>query len=170
MPREVDPVFVKMDELSSMSRLQDVAFLLGADRSARIERMLRVCSRLDPGAYLLGFGPSNGGVLPLTVDEVVLGRLPTPGEQVPASVVDYAVNDSIWLGPREVSRVHARIVRMTEGKTVRHRLEDLQSTTGTFLNGRALTAGGEGEILTHGDVISLGPSRVTSFVFFVVPR
>jgi len=62
-------------------------------------------------------GPEKGKVFPLERDETVIGRL--------------AYCDVI-LPQKNISRQHARLVRSGS----EHYLEDLDSTNGTFLNGK----------------------------------
>jgi pSer/pThr/pTyr-binding forkhead associated (FHA) protein len=46
---------------------------------------------------------------------------------------------------------------------------EMESTCGTFVNGRRLE-GDNGQALAHGDVISLGPSQVSTYLFLVKPE
>ena len=83
---EIDPILLKLDQLISLSRLKEIAFIVSTDLTLRISKMAEVLKQLRPGAYLLGTGPSTVGIIPLTVDEVVLGRLftgPVP-RRIPA--------------------------------------------------------------------------------------
>ena len=91
----------------------------------------------------------------------------TPLEEPSDGVVDYAVADTLYFGPRETSRLHAKIVRRWKESAPMYALMDLASTCGTFVNGRCLE-GDVGHSLTHGDVISLGSSQVSTYVFYVV--
>ncbi len=160
---EVDPIFIKLDQLISISRLHEMALIMNLDRRERIARMMLVIRQLRQGAYLLGTGPSTVGIIPLTVDEVVLGRAATPAEKPAETVVDYFVADTMYFGPCEVSRVHAKIVRNGDVYT----LLDLNSTCGTFANGEPVLPDGDGQPLSHGDVLSLGPSQISTYMFFV---
>ena len=63
---------VSVDRLIVESRLRDVSLIAQSDRSDRVRTVAAIISRLRAGAYLLGCGPYCCGVLPLTVDEVVL--------------------------------------------------------------------------------------------------
>jgi hypothetical protein len=81
--------------------------------------------------------------IPLVSGENILGRHPDAQVRVDQTAV---------------SRRHARIT-IRAGRTV---LEDLKSRNGTFLQKRRLTAPAE---LQDGDVISLGPVRMTFRVF-----
>lgn len=103
------------------------------------------------------------GIIPLTVDEVVIGRAATPGEEPSDVVVDYRAADTMYLGPDEVSRVHAKIRRRATPDGPEFRIVDADTTCGTFVNGAAV--GDEGQVLEHGDAVSLGPSNVSTYVF-----
>jgi len=167
---EIISVAVETDRLILESRLRDISLIAQSDRSDRVGAISAVISKLRPGAYLLGCGPYCCGVLPLTVDEVVLGRPPSPLEALPDSVVDYTLNDAVWMVPREASRVHAKITRTRcDDSTVEYRILDLASTCGTFVNGTRIDSDGDGQPLGHGDVISLGPSQINTYVFYERP-
>ena len=71
--------------------------------------------------------------------EIVIGRHPT---------------DEIFIDDPTVSRVHAIITL----RRVRYYIEDQQSKRGTLLNGQPLT---KAELLSHGDVITIGPVELT---------
>lgn len=163
----IEQAAAKMDSLIGMSRLQELAVIVGLDRQARIAKLAEALTRLRPGAYLLGTGPSTVGVFLLSVEEVVLGRMATPGEEPSGQVVDFVVNDCLYLAPHEVSRAHAKIARQVDSGGVSYRLTDLRSTCGTFVNGEQLQPSVEGRVLSHGDVISLGPRQVSTYMFFV---
>ena len=166
---DIDPIYMRMDELISLSRLQELALIVNSDRAERIARMMLVLSALQPGAYLLGTGPSTVGIIPLTVDEVVFGRLATPIEQPSETVVDYAVVDTLYFGPCEVSRVHAKVVRRNAHHGIRYAVVDLGSSRGTFVNGQAVAPDGDGTTIKHGDVLSLGPSQINTYMFYQWP-
>ncbi|OPX21644.1 MAG: hypothetical protein B1H04_06290 [Planctomycetales bacterium 4484_123] len=151
----------------SISRLNELAVIMNVDRSDRVGMMLATLQRLPAGAYLLGTGPSTVGIIPLTVDEVVLGRAATPLEEPSATVIDYAVADTLYFCPREVSRVHAKVVTRGTGPEAEHRVIDLNSTRGTFVNGQQISPGEPGAPLSPGDVLSLGPSQVSTYLFYV---
>jgi hypothetical protein len=104
-------IAVAVDRLILDSRLRDIALVAQMDRADRVSVVATVISKLDPGAYLIGCGPYCCGVLPLTVDEVVLGRPPSPLEALPDAVADFTLNDAVWLIPREASRIHATVLR-----------------------------------------------------------
>lgn len=163
----IDQMAAKMDSLISVSHLQELAVIMSLDHQARIAKLAEAMARLRPGAYLLGTGPSTVGVLPLSVEEVVIGRMATPGEEPSPKVLDFVVNDCLYLSPQEVSRAHARVIRQIDSGGVTYRLMDLGSTCGTFVNGEQIKAGAEGRALSHGDVISLGPRRVSTYLFFI---
>lgn len=165
---DIDPVYIKLDQVINLSRLQEISLLLSSDRSQRIATMMSVLGQLPAGSYLLGTGPSTVGIIPLTVDEVVLGRAATPLEKPSDTVVDYAVTDTLYFSPCEVSRAHAKICRRANQGDAEYSLVDLSSTRGTFLNGKRVTPGDSGQLLSHGDVVSLGPSQMSTYVFFEV--
>ncbi|MCY2989730.1 MAG: FHA domain-containing protein [Planctomycetota bacterium] len=152
-----------IDRAVMQSRLNTVAIMMMVDRSDRLEHITTVLEQLKPGAYLIGTGPSTVGIIPLTVDEVVIGRAATPGEELSDVVIDYHVADTMYLGPHEVSRVHAKIRRRATPDGPEFRIVDADTTCGTFVNGAAV--GDEGRVLTHGDTVSLGPSHVSTYVF-----
>jgi len=79
--------------------------------------------------------------IPLERETVVLGR---------ALDADVRVNDT------QVSRRHARIDTLIDDEGLRYVLTDLQSRTGTFLNGQPVTE----ETLRDGDKISIGDTIV----------
>lgn len=163
---DIDPVILKMDEMITLSRLSELALMLRLDRATRVAKMAVSLSKLPPGAYLLGTGPSTVGIVRLSVEEVVLGRAATPPEDPTDTVIDYAVNDTLYFTPHEVSRAHAKIVRHGEQFLV----VDLGSTCGTFVNGEGVDPQGKERPLAHGDVLSLGPSQISTYVFYQVTR
>ena len=163
---DIDPIILRIDQLISLSRLNELAAIISTDRADRLVRIMAAIKQLKPGAYLLGTGPATTGIIPLTVDEVVIGRAATPLEKPSDGIADYAVADTVYFGPRETSRLHARIVRRWRESAPTYVLRDMGSTCGTFVNGRRLEDDG-GHVLAHGDVISLGSSQVSTYVFFV---
>ena len=165
---EIDPILLKIDKLISISRLKEVAFIISTDITDRIAKISAVLDILRPGAYLLGTGPSTVGIIPLTVDEIVLGRSATILEEPTDSIIDYAAADTLYFVPREVSRVHAKVVRRTADSDVEYAVVDLKSTCGTFMNGTRVNPDSEGIVLSHGDVLSLGPSQISTYMFYMV--
>ena len=163
---ELETLLLKLDWLITMARLNEMALIVQTDRGERLGRMLATLRRLKPGAYLLGTGPSTTGIIPLTVDEIVLGRIATPVETPAETVIDYAVADTLYFGPRETSRVHAKVVRTGQRGAAEFQVVDLNSTCGTYVNEERV--GGDGHALEHGDVLSLGPSQVNTYLFFVI--
>jgi pSer/pThr/pTyr-binding forkhead associated (FHA) protein len=164
---DIDAIAAKADALIGASRLHQIAVIISSERSDRIVRLAEALKRLSAGAFLLGTGPSTVGIFPLTVEEVIIGRMATPGEAPSSTVVDFVVNDCLYLVPHEVSRRHAKIYRRIDSAGVSHRIMDLNSTCGTFVNGEQLASGVEGRILVHGDVISLGPRQISTYLFYV---
>lgn len=164
----IDPVILKLDKLISLSRLKEIALIIDTDFAERIAKMAAALSQLEPRAYLLGVGPSTVGIIPLTVNEVVLGRSATILEEPTDTVIDYAVADTPYFVPREVSRVHAKIVRNKNGSELEYRVVDLDSTCGTFVNSTRVDPAGNGLLLSHGDVLSLGFSQISAYLFFQV--
>jgi len=151
----------KADRLGRTARVQDLSLLLAQSETDRITRVAAVLSKLDRGAYLIGTGPYTQGVYSVMCEEVVLGRLATPLESPLDKPVDIFCQDIACLTPREVSRYHAQITRI--GDTIcTYTVKDLGSTCGTFLNGKRVESETE---LSAGDVISLGPSHVNTYIF-----
>jgi len=165
---EIAPILLKLDKLISLSRLREMAFIVGTDLTQRISKMSAVLDRLAPGAYLLGTGPSTVGIIPLTVDEVVLGRSATVLEEPTDAVIDYMAADTLYFVPREVSRAHAKVIRRIVHSELEYLVVDLKSTCGTFVNGERVDPNGEGVALSHGDVLSLGPSQISTYIFYTV--
>ena len=163
-----------LDRALVASHLNDIRLLTQEGSVERMSRMYGVLERLGDHAYLIGTGPYTAGIYRLTVDETIIGRLASPMEESSGRVIDIPVNDWITLTPREVSRVHAKIARQKAADGFIFRLVDLKSRLGTFLNGKPLAetavsdASAEGPTsrpLKHGDLLSLGPSHVNTFVF-----
>jgi len=164
-------MFVK---LSVAARLSDAGLFMRDGEAIRSGRVMTVLEKLDPGVYLLGSGPYTQGVYSLMCDEVVVGRLATVLETPLDQPVDVFVNDAANLAPREVSRVHCSIYRRQGVVKHDYWLIDKGSTCGTFLNEQQLEiakSDDENEIrrvsraLSCGDVISLGPYFVNTFLF-----
>lgn len=165
---EIDPILLKLDKLISLSRLKEVAFIVSTDLTMRILKMAEVLKQLRPGAYLLGSGPSTVGIIPLTVNEVVLGRSATILEEPTDTIIDYAAADTLYFVPREVSRAHAKVIRKIVDSDVKYIAADMKSTCGTFVNSTRVDPDSEGVVLSHGDVLSLGPSQISTYMFYVV--
>lgn len=163
---EIDPILLKLDKLISLSRLKELAFIVSTDLTARISKMAEVLKQLSPGAYLLGTGPSTVGIIPLTVDEVVLGRSATILEEPTETIIDYTATDTLYFVPREVSRAHAKVIRRVTDSDVEYVVADLKSTCGTFVNGNQVDPSDKGILLSHGDVLSLGPSQISTYLFY----
>jgi pSer/pThr/pTyr-binding forkhead associated (FHA) protein len=164
----VDPILLEIDRLIVGSRLQEVAFIAETDIRSRLAKMETVLKKLGPGAYLLGTGSTTVGIIPVTVDEIALGRSATTLEEPTDTVIDYAVTDTLYFTPREVSRSHAKIVRRKMNSKYEYFVVDMKSTCGTFVNGVRVDPHGPGVLLSHGDVLSLGPSQMSTYMFYVV--
>ena len=164
----VDPILLEIDRLIVGSRLQEVAFIAETDIRSRLAKMETVLRKLGPGAYLLGTGSTTVGIIPLSVDEVALGRSATTLEEPTDTVIDYAVTDTLYFTPREVSRSHAKIARRKIRSKYEYTVIDMKSTCGTFVNGARVDPHGDGVLLSHGDVLSLGPSQMSTYMFYVV--
>ncbi len=163
---ETDSLFVTIDKVIRLSRLKELEFIMSSDQTERVREIRAALRRLEPGPYLIGTGPSTVGIITLDDQEIVLGRPPTVLEPPSASAPDYWATDTLYFVPREVSRKHARIaLRAVNGGSC-HILLDLHSTCGTFVNDRQVDPNGTGIVLKHGDVISLGPSRTSTYVYY----
>jgi len=163
---DIDPIFLEIDKLIRLARLREIEFIMGMDVVERVHEMRAALGRLGPGAYLLGTGPSTVGIVSLHAETVVLGRPPTLVEQPLRERVDCHAADTLYFVPREISRIHAKVIRQTGRGGIRHVLVDLHSTCGTFVNGMRVAPDGLGVVLEHGDVISLGPSQTSTYVYY----
>ena len=168
MREELLQLAYKIDCLARTARLQDLAMMIGQSESERVARISAVIQKLESGTYLIGSGPYTQGVYSIMADEVALGRMATPLEKPLNKPIDIFCQDVVCLTPREVSRYHAMIYR--EGDVYQiYYVSDLGSTCGTYLNGERVstegTTGKRGTKLSHGDIISLGPSQVNTYVF-----
>jgi len=158
----------KVDHAIINSRLNGLAAMMMTDRDDRLKRIAASLSSLKSGAYLIGTGPSTVGIIPLTVEEVVLGRSATPVEAPADVIVDYQADDTMYLGPYEVSRVHAKVTREETPSETQFSISDLGSKCGTFVNGEVLDSDGDEQLLRHGDAISLGSTHVSTYLFVVI--
>ena len=138
---------------------------MNSDQADRVREVQAALRRLPAGQYLLGTGPSTVGIVPLNQREIVLGRPPTVLERPQQSVADYWATDTLYFVPREVSRAHAKLIAEANPTGVCHLLVDLNSTCGTFVNQVRISPDG-GVLLEHGDIISLGPSRTSTYVYY----
>lgn len=167
---EIETIADKVDQAVIKSRLNSLAVMMMTDRAERLKWIMTVLSKLKPGAYLVGTGPSTVGIISLTVEEVVLGRWATPVETPSDTVVDHQVGDTMYLGPYEVSRVHAKVIRERRSEGYEFRIGDLGSRSGTFVNGEAIGGDGDERMLHHTDAISLGASGTSTYLFIVIDR
>ena len=167
MNEEIVKLANKIDRLARTARAQDLSLLLSQSELERMTRIATVIEKLGSGTYLVGSGPYTQGVYSIMADEVVLGRLATVMEEPLDQPVDIFCQDVPCLTPREVSRYHAMIFRLGDTRK-RYFVRDLGSTCGTYVNGERLQTGNDNEPvaeLKHGDVISLGPSHINTYVF-----
>lgn len=164
----IDPILLQIEQLIRLSRFREIEFILSTDAEERVREIATAIGRLQSGGYLLGTGPATVGIIPLHAREVVLGRPPTTLEPPPERMADYCAVDTLYFVPREISRIHAKVVQRTDGLETRHVLIDMHSTCGTFINGIAVRPGGAGITLRRGDVISLGPSQTNTYVYYRV--
>jgi len=95
----------------------------------------------DGSRLVMSQGPQPGQTFTLDRDVITIGRDP---------------GNNIVISDPQVSRHHARIIRMGELMTI----EDVGSTNGTFVNGVRLTGP---HTLSNGDVISLGDVVTLSY-------
>ena len=158
----------KVDHAITNSRLNSLAVMMTTDRTQRVARISAVLKKLPEGSYLIGSGPSTVGIIPLTVEEVVLGRSATPLEKPADTVVDYEIGDTMYLGPHEVSRVHAKILRTQDSNGWEFSVCDLESQCGTFVNGERIEGEGICQPLSHGDAISMGASHTSTYLYIEV--
>ena len=166
--KDAQAVANKVDQAIIKSRLNSLTIMMMTDRSERLRRIATVLQELPNGAYLIGTGPSTVGIIPVTVEEVVLGRAATPLEKPADGIVDYEVSDTMYLGPHEVSRLHAKVRRVREGSGWTVTAFDLGSKCGTFVNGESIDGEDDGRQLAHGDVIALGASHTSTYLFVEV--
>ena len=159
---QIEHVAQRIDRSIIRSRLNALAGMMNVSPETRLQHIALTLQELKPGAYLIGTGPSTVGIISLSTDETVLGRLATPLEEPSDTVIDYQIADTMYLTPQEVSRVHAKVLRTRAGEEWEYRLLDLGSRLGTFVNGDRV--GDAGCVLAHGDHVSLGPSQTSTFV------
>ena len=174
MTADTKRLAAKLEKLGVAARLHDLAFFMQNGESVRLQKIQAVLDHLDPGVYLVGTGPYTQGVYSLMCDEVVVGRLATVLEKPLDRPVDIFVNDAATLTPREVSRVHCSIYRQEGVEKHDYWIIDRGSTCGTYVNNEKLEPPASEDIdeirrisrsLTNGDMISLGPSLVNTFIF-----
>ena len=158
----------KVDHAIINSRLNCLAVMMTTDRTQRVSRISAVLKELSGGVYLIGTGPSTVGIIPLTVEEVVLGRSATPLEKPADAIIDYEIGDTMYLGPHEVSRVHAKILRTQGSCGWEFSVCDLGSKCGTFVNGEQIEGEGGSQLLSHGDAISMGASHTSTYLYIEI--
>ena len=155
-----------IDKLIIDTRLQDIRMIACMQSDERIARLGASLSQLPEGAYLLGCGPYNTGLIKIGTTDIVLGRQPSPIEDIPDGVADYLINDAVHLTPREVSRNHATIRMDSEDGKIY--LSDNGSSTGTWLNGQELDSVGIEVEIDAGSIVSLGSSLVNAYICFII--
>ncbi|XHC25126.1 MAG: FHA domain-containing protein [Phycisphaerales bacterium] len=155
-------------ELILRSRLRDMERLVSVSDAERRAMLHRVFAALRSGWYLVGAGPYTSRLIALGAEEVVIGRYASPTEEPAGDVIDYDVADAMYLHPVEVSRTHCafRCLSADEGDCAA--VKDRQSRLGTYHNGARLEPNGGWTMLSHGDVVSLGPSGISSYVVWKV--
>ena len=164
---KIDTLYAAIDKLIGLSRLKEIQFIMSSDQADRIGEIRAALQRLQPGEYLLGTGPSTAGIVSLDKREFILGRPPTLLETPSETLPDCWATDTVYFVPREVSRAHAKVITQFGKAGRRHILFDLNSTRGTFVN-QVQVHPGSGITLEHGDVISLGPSGTSTYVYYTV--
>lgn len=160
----------KIDQAIIKSRLNSLAVMMRIDHSERLAGISSVLKALPPGAYLIGTGPSTVGIIPLSVEEIVLGRSATPLERPSDAVVDYEIADAVYLGPYEVSKIHAKIVRTQGSPHWEFSVCDLGSRCGTYVNGERIAAESTYHPLSNGNLISLGASHTSTYLMVIIDQ
>lgn len=163
---EIDPLLYEIDKLITSSRMKEIRFIMRMDTMERISKIAAALKLLQTGEYLLGTGPATAGIIPLDIEEVVLGRPATIFEQPIQTAIDYVAIDTLYFTPREISRIHAKVIRRVVDSHTEHIVVDLGSTCGTYVNGVKVDPDGNGHLLSHGDVLSLGPSQTSTYVYY----
>lgn len=158
----MDPLLefsVMLDDQMVKTRLRDLAHLILGSREERLSRMRDVLSELPPAWYLIGVGPNFSDIIRVGKSEIVIGRSASVLEQPADAVIDYAINDAMLTGPREVSRVHLTVRVASTGNAIEVR--DESSSTGTWLldPGTRLKTS-HWHRLEQETAISLGPGAV----------
>lgn len=155
-----------LDQVIIKSRLNMIEQLLRNDPKDRLVRLACVLKSLPPGGYLLGTGPTATNIIPLSVEEIIIGRVATPLEKPSDQIVDYNVHDTTFFCPNEVSRVHAKILYDGQMKPREYFIQDMGSQCGVYVNGIRI----EPDIphaLKMADLISLGPSHVSTYMMLI---
>ena len=175
-------VFALRDDLYSAicrealeSRQRDMMSFVDNGMAGLSDRLEKTLLRLPGGYYLLGLGPYNAGLVRLDFDELLIGREVPEFIGVGMPVSGFRVSSPDAFLNTEVSRLHAKLVRLLLGRGPEYRLVDMRSTCGTYLNGDPIPVpddlAGLSEQdcacpLRSGDFFSLGPSAVNLFLFF----
>lgn len=160
-----------IDRLAVISRIQELSlFVQDGDNNRRL-KLKTALDQLPKGAYLFGAGVYTQGIYSVMYEEIVIGRMATPLEKPLDLPVDILIRDAASYAPSEVSRYHAIIQRLN-AEHPDYFISDCGSTCGTFVNGKRIANGnqesrspGEPTPLKDGDIISLGSSGASMFIF-----
>jgi pSer/pThr/pTyr-binding forkhead associated (FHA) protein len=155
-----------LDQVIIKSRLNMIEQMLRTEPKDRLVRLACIVKSLPPGGYLLGTGPTATNIIPLTVQEIVIGRVATPLEKLSDQVVDYNVHDTAYFCPNEVSRVHVKIMCDRRKNPGRYFIQDMGSQCGVYVNGKKLDPD-VSHALKTADLISLGPSHVSTYIMLI---
>jgi len=152
-----------LEHMMVESRIRDLAHYALGDRLDRVAHIASTISQLPTGWYLIGTGPQFCDIIRVGRQEITIGRTASAGEEPLEVVIDYAVNDAMLTGPREVSRLHLAV--RVNGRDDVLEVRDERSSTGTWLvpENEQLEPGVWHE-LDSGRSIGLGPSQVNLFV------
>jgi pSer/pThr/pTyr-binding forkhead associated (FHA) protein len=156
-----------LDHVIIKSRLNMIEQMMRVDSKDRLVRLACVIKSLPTGGYLLGTGPTATNIIPLTVEEIIIGRIATPLEKPSDQVIDYNVYDTAYFCPNEVSRVHAKIICDRYQNPGEYFIQDLNSQNGVYVNGNRIDSCNVPYPLKTADMISLGPSHVSTYVMLI---
>jgi len=155
-----------LDQVIIKSRLNMIEQLLRNDPKDRLVRLACVLKSLPPGGYLLGTGPTATNIIPLSVEEIIIGRVATPLEKPSDQIVDYNVHDTTFFCPNEVSRVHAKIICDKNKIPSEYSIQDMGSRGGIYVNGSRIDPSIPHALKTA-DLVSLGPSHVSTYMILI---
>lgn len=163
-----ESIALAIDELVVSTRLSDLGTIARAEKRTRVSKVHAAIKSLGTGHFLIGCGPYNAGVIRIGRSEIVLGRTVSPLERSADSVIDYSINDAVYLAPHEVSRVHGGIwVEEDSGGAECCRYQDKGSSCGSFINGQRVGADDTLSPITLDsmDVLWLGGSGSTAYLY-----